>query len=294
MAVTAPNRRAGLEIHAERRAEQRLLRVVHGQGIAREQDVHVAAPDQLDEVRAAAGVDDDGSGDEGNLQPTLTDVPHHRGDAADARFDAPLGGDLVRHEPEVGPGPVAELGPDADAFEAAHDAIAGADLAEFPAHRAARHQHDDGIHALTFDFDPGTADPDVGALVGRGVEVVRHAAVLLRHAHGGILHVDRMAAEWQELLEEILQRGSARRLHLQREPRELVVRATELEVLNLERAAALDDLVEDRLELLRVDEVAFSGDDGGVSVGHDGFGESTPSRPPQEEGRTGGTENLRR
>ena len=65
----------------------------------------------------------------------------------------------------------------------------------------------------------------------------------------------------------------------------LVVRATELEVLNLERAAALDDLVEDCLELLRVDEVPFSGDDGGVSVGHDGFGESTPSRPSQEEGR---------
>ncbi len=99
-----------------------------------------------------------------------------------------------------------------------------------------------------------------------------------------------MAAERQQLLEEILERRRSRRLHLQREPRELVVRAAELEVLNLERAAALDDLVEDRLELLRVDEVAFSGDDGGMSVGHDGFGESTPSRPPQEERRTGGTE----
>ena len=51
---------------------------------------------------AAAGVDDDGSGDEGNLQPTLPGVPHHRGDAADAGFDAPLGGDLVGHEAEVG------------------------------------------------------------------------------------------------------------------------------------------------------------------------------------------------
>ena len=47
MAVTALNRRARLEIHAERRAEQRLLRVVHRQGVASEQDVHVAAPDQL-------------------------------------------------------------------------------------------------------------------------------------------------------------------------------------------------------------------------------------------------------
>ena len=61
----------GLEVHAERRAEQRLLGVVHRQGVAGEKHVHVAAPDQLDEVRAAAGVDHDGPRDEGNLQPPL-------------------------------------------------------------------------------------------------------------------------------------------------------------------------------------------------------------------------------
>ena len=49
----------GLEIDAERRAEERLLRVVHGEGIAREHHVDEAATDELVEVRAAAGVDDD-------------------------------------------------------------------------------------------------------------------------------------------------------------------------------------------------------------------------------------------
>ena len=130
----------------------------------------------------------------------------------------------------------------------------------------------------------------MGALVGRGVEVVRHAAVLLGHAHGGILLVDRVAAERQELLEQSSSAAAvgAYTFSVSRENSSLV--RPSCEVLNLERAAALDDLVEDRVEVLRVDEVAFGGDDGGVSVGHDGFGESTPSRPPQEEGRTGGTQ----
>ncbi len=46
----------------------------------------------------------------------------------------------------------------------------------------------------------------------------------------------------------------------------LVVGPTELEVLDLERPAALDHLVEDRFELLRVDEVPFCGDNSGMSV----------------------------
>ena len=43
MAVAAADRRARLEIDAERRAEQRLLGVVHGEGVAREQHVDEAA-----------------------------------------------------------------------------------------------------------------------------------------------------------------------------------------------------------------------------------------------------------
>ena len=41
--VAALNGRAGLEVDAERRAEERQLRVVDREGVARQQDVDVAA-----------------------------------------------------------------------------------------------------------------------------------------------------------------------------------------------------------------------------------------------------------
>ena len=79
-----------------------------------------------------------------------------------------------------------------------------------------------------------------------------------------------MAAEREQLLEQVLERRRGGGLHFQRQPGELVVGAPEREVQHLEGAAALDHLVEDLLELLGVDEVAFGGNDGGMGgcVGH--------------------------
>ena len=66
VAVAAFDGLAGVEIDAERRAEERLLDVVDGERVAGEQDVDVAAANQLLEVRRAAGVHDDRSGDDGD------------------------------------------------------------------------------------------------------------------------------------------------------------------------------------------------------------------------------------
>ena len=56
----------GVEIDAERGAEQRLLDVVHGQRVAGEQDVDEAAANQLLEMRRSAGVHDHRAGDDGD------------------------------------------------------------------------------------------------------------------------------------------------------------------------------------------------------------------------------------
>ena len=88
--------------------------------------------------------------------------------------------------------------------------VAGPDLAQLAAQRPPPvAHHDDRIHALALDLDPGAVDPHVGALVGRRVEVVRHAAVRVGGTHGGVLHVDRVAAERQQLLEQVLERRRA-------------------------------------------------------------------------------------
>ena len=56
--------RAALHVDAERGAVERLLDVVDRERVAGEQHVDVAAANQIAEVGAAAGVDDDRPGDE--------------------------------------------------------------------------------------------------------------------------------------------------------------------------------------------------------------------------------------
>ena len=98
-----------------------------------------------------------------------------------------------------------------------------------------------------------------------------------------------MAAERQQFLEEELERRLGTRVHLQRELRELVVGPAEIEVLDLEGGAALDDLVEDGLELLGVDEVALGGHDRAVDmilVCHRVSGADRPARRGRVPGIT--------
>ena len=85
----------GLEVDAERRAEHRELDVVDGERVAGQQHLHVAGANQAGEIRRAAGMHDDGSGDERDLPAVGPDALHHLGDARDGRLDAPLRRDLV-------------------------------------------------------------------------------------------------------------------------------------------------------------------------------------------------------
>src|SRR5262249_26039445 len=146
--VPAGYRSPLLEIHAERRAEERELRVVDGERIPGQQDVHEARADQPAEVRGAAGVDENGPGDECDAAAALFRLAHHRRDARDARLDAALRRDVVGHEREVGAIAIAELRRDADAVESAHDAIARAYVAKLAARGNARLDDDRRVHAL--------------------------------------------------------------------------------------------------------------------------------------------------
>ena len=126
------------------------------------------------------------------------------------------------------------------------------------------------VHALTIDVEPYATNPHLGPLVRGGVEVLRDGAVGVRHAKAGVLFLRDVAAEGDERFDEPLQRRAAVGRDLQRQPREVVVRFPDVEVLYLEGAPALDDRVEDRVQELRVDQVTFCLDDGGVvaNLGH--------------------------
>src|SRR5207237_6544599 len=91
MAMSAGDRRARLQIDAKRCAEQRLLRVVHREGIAGEEDIDVTRANQPREVSGPARVHDDGSSHKDDPAPGRLYVAHDPGDPPNADLDAALG-----------------------------------------------------------------------------------------------------------------------------------------------------------------------------------------------------------
>ena len=73
--------------------------------------------------------------------------------------------------------------------------LARLDVAQLPALGASVGGDDDGVHALLVDFDPAALEADVRAVVGRRVEVVGHAAILLRRLDERVALAHRVAAE---------------------------------------------------------------------------------------------------
>ena len=65
---------------------------------------------------------------------------------------------------------------------------------------------DDRVHALLLDLDPLPAQPHVRAVVGRRIEVVGDAAVLLGRLDERVALAHRMAAERRELLQQVVER----------------------------------------------------------------------------------------
>ncbi len=269
--MTAEHRHAGLEVDAERRAEEHLFGVMDGQGVTREQCVDVAAADELDEIPGAARVDDDRSGDEHDPLAARLRLTNQGGDARHAHLDAPLRRHFVRHEGKVAACAIPEFRRHAQAVEPADDPIADSDLAQLAARRAAvGANHDDRVHALPGHGNPAALDAYVGPHVGRRIEIVRNRAVAIGHQQQRVPLLDGMAAERNQLLEQAPQVGIGRRRDLQFQLREVFVGAADLEMQDVELSAASDHGVEDRVQELRVDEVALGLDDDGVEsgVGH--------------------------
>ena len=129
-----------------------------------------------------------------------------RGDAA---FDATLRRDVVAHEREAETVALAELGRHANAFVAADDRLAALDVAQLPARRAPVVDDDDGVHPLFLDLHPASADPHLGAVVGRRVEVVRDAAILLGRLDERVALADRMTAPRGQLLQQLVERRAS-------------------------------------------------------------------------------------
>src|SRR5207249_4277339 len=124
------------QVDAERGPEERLLDVVRGEAVAGEERLDVAAADETGEVRPAAGVDHDRTGDHHDLAAAVAQPAHLPGDPVDGELDAALARGLGGHEAEglAGGGDARRV--DADALDAADDAVAHREAAEQAAARA--------------------------------------------------------------------------------------------------------------------------------------------------------------
>ena len=124
--------------------------------------------------------------------------------------------------------------------------FAGLDVTQLAADGATVGRHDDGVHALLFNFHPRAADTHVRPMVRRGVEIIRHAAIFLGWFDQRIALADGMTAERGELLQQLGQRLGIGRRDSHLDPRGVIVGPADVEVENLVGGLLLDDLVEDR------------------------------------------------
>ena len=262
-----------VQIHPERGAEEGMLDVVHGEGVSRQEPVDPTLPDESAQIAAAAAVHHHRPRHDDDASTLRLDLPHHADDPGHADLHPPLGRDVTGHEREPEPVAFLELGQDPDAVHPADHAVPAADVAELAADRpAVAHRHH-RIHPLVLHVHPAPAVANLGPVIGGRVEVVGDEAVTGR----GQSHLSLrpgMAPQGDQLFDQLAEPVPGIRRHPQLELRELLVGAADGELEHVEAGAAFDDLVEDRAEQPRVDEVALRLDDlaerfrGAVSVIH--------------------------
>ena len=250
----------GVEIDPERRAEEGVLDVVHGERVPREQPVDPAPPDEPTQVVAAAAVHHHRPRHHDDASAFRLHGPHHADDARHADLHPPLGRDVAGHEREAEAVALLELGQDPDAVESAHDLLAAADVPKLAAGGAAVAHDHHRVHPLALDVHPAAAVVNLGPVVRGRVEVVGDEAVAGLLEPGLALRPG-MASEGDQLLDELAEPLAGVRGDLHLELRELLVGPPDGEAEHVVAGAALDDLVEDRGEQPRVDEVALRLDD---------------------------------
>jgi hypothetical protein len=200
------------------------------------------------------------TGDEGNLSARALHIRHHRRNTSDGHFHTPLRRDLVRHEREAETIALLKLRDGSHALHSTYDLVAGPHVAQFAADGTAVFDHDDRIHPLALDFQPAAAVPHERLEVRRGVEIIRHAAVPIGGAEQRIGRPRDLASERDELFEDPFQAFFGRRGDPHRNRRRLVVGPADRELQHLERRVPFDDSVEDHVQQLRVDQMAFGFD----------------------------------
>ena len=136
----------------------------------------VAVAPLIREPLHAPGVDDHRTGDDHDLAGGGVRSLEHFRELSDRHFDAPLRGDLARHEGEILALPVLELANNLDPRMAADYEVALSDVAQFRASRAIGIHANHGVHALFLHQFPIAGKAHVSPVVRRGVKIIGNSA----------------------------------------------------------------------------------------------------------------------
>src|SRR5579859_863155 len=254
---------AGLQVDAQRGAEQRGFDVMRDDGIAAEDNLYVAALDQVGNVATRARVNHCRAKHEQNLSLTYARLPHLLRDFVDCQHLDLFGRDVALHKGECFTIPGALKGDDANTIVSDHHLVANLDLV----HRLAigaimgAINHDGYIHLDLLNFDPLTMQAHLGGEIGRRVKFRGQNAGLLNQFCPRIVPLYQHGPELHQLGEDQFQHVVIGSLDLHAHVTWIGLMLANAHLFYSEVAAAIHNNVPDTRQRPGVDDVAFQFND---------------------------------
>ena len=254
---------AAIEIYAQARAEEGLLDVVRGQGVAGQEQVDIAHADDLFEELAAAGVHDGGTGDDRRASARSTVFGKLPGNLADGHVLWFFGRNVAAHELEGLRPPRSLFRKDAYARVADDDAVAHARIG----HRQAAGSrgtgeverdvdHDPAVHFLIGNLQPVAGDADLGSLVGGAIEFFGKGPGNVGRHKAAVVDVGWHRAVVGDLRQDFFQALFAVSANFQQGMAGVVPRLPDHDLLDFETAAAAGNRIENLGQNEAVDDMA--------------------------------------
>ena len=227
-------------------------------GVATEDDLHVATAQQFRHVAARASVNDSRSQDEENLAVALPRLAHLLRDLVNRQDLRLLGRDVALHKGEGFAVAVALEGLHTDTVMSDDDLLTNAHLMHrFAVGASLLAVHDDrDIHLDILDIDPVPLHAYLRWQVGCRVELVRQHTILLNRHRRRVFGVREDGSELLQFGEHAIEHVAIGRENLQADVAGFRFMSSDVHIFDLEVAAAVHDDIPSARQGPGVDDVA--------------------------------------
>ncbi len=218
VAVAATDWGTTVHIHAERRAQERLLDVVDGDTVPAKQYLHEAGAYELGQVFSSAGMDDYRTCHDSDLAAAFANAFEFPGDLVDDKFDLPLAADSGAHKGELSHGrasdstflPGLALAHGLNSIDTNDNTFTAPKVTQQPDGSDGTHwvmviDNNAAVHTLAGNAHPLAAEPHFGRIDGRDVKIFGRDAIDrdgFESRVGGALRGGGDAAKFDKLADE--------------------------------------------------------------------------------------------